>query len=278
VRLNSIRAMLTLALASVAFVLLGAACASSNAASGSNHSDRAPSGSLDTRSKNLLLVVNPSARARRLAFAHAREIVQSAAAPNLTLLGIYEQPTGIRKAPFDRPFISTRTVSLRPVSSAGCKGTEFQRKKCERDQEKLLKDEEQANAAAVELWKQKAVRTLDGLGRRGPTEEAPGNAWDLRGAFLQAGQSLKALDPGTRCVVLLGGVAVRNPPSHLRADLLAGTTVLIPGWNGTQKVQDRWSKKLSGAGARVSFLPQAVTDLELVDRVGSCLQGKAASS
>jgi hypothetical protein len=160
-----------------------------------------------------------------------------------------------------------------------CKGTEYQTKKCERantkaedDYQRASAEWKKANADATERWKRNTLGTLTRLARKAQTEEAPNNDWDLRGAFLQVGQLLSALATPTRCVVLLGGVAVRNPPDHLRADLLAGTSVIIPGWHGTQDVQDRWSRKLSDAGASPVFLPQAITDLALVDRVRTCLK------
>jgi hypothetical protein len=262
-------------------VLVAAACASSNAAV----LDTAPvSAAPDTTTKTLMLVVNPSARARA-GFDHAGQIIRGAATFNLTLLGIYEQPVGVRKSPFNRPFVSGAVTSVgappaRP-SLRDCShlDTDFQKKKCKRENERAVKDYNDGvqkwkndNGAALGGWKAKTSKILTHLAANGPTEEAA-NGWDLRGAFLQVGQNLKALETTRNCVVLLGGVAVRTPPEHLRADLLKGATVIIPGWTGTQKVQDRWYDRLSSAGAKPIILPQAVTDLKLVSTVASCLQG-----
>jgi hypothetical protein len=218
--------------------------------------------------------VNPSKRALRLELKHAKQIVDSVAAPELTLVGIYEQPAGVRRSPFNQPFLSQPSASVGtiPLKQDCSKGTEFQKKKCLRDYQKALADWRDANAGAVESWKQGVLAKLTRLARDGRTEEAPGNDWDLRGAFLEVGQSLAALATPVRCVVLLGGLVVRNPPDKLRADLLSGTSVVVSGWHGTQAVQDQWSKKFSDAGASVAFLPQAVTDLKLVDSVRACLR------
>jgi|tagenome__1003787_1003787.scaffolds.fasta_scaffold20926413_2 hypothetical protein len=262
-------------------VLVAAACASSNAAIlDTTPANVAP----DTTPKTLMFVVNPSARARALALDHAGQIVRGAAVFNLTLLGIYEEPVGIRKAPFNRPFISDQVPSVgtapTPPAKPHCGGTEFQTKKCERaygaavDKYNVaVQAWRNANGSALEAWKGHVSKALAHLAKNGPTEEAPDNRWDIRGAFLQVGQDVQALDTSRNCVVLLGGVAVRTPPDRLRADLLKGSTVIIPGWTGTQKVQDRWSERLSKAGANPVFLPQAVTDIKLVPTVAACLKG-----
>jgi hypothetical protein len=264
-------------------VVVAAACATSTAAV----FDTSPaSAAPDTTSKTVMLVVNPSARARSLAFEHAAEIIGGGATFNLTLLGIYEQPAGVRKPPFNRPFISDSVPSVgapptRPtLHDCSHLDTEYQKKKCKRDNERAVTDYNDAvrrwkndNGAVLAGWKSRTSRALRHLAKNGPTEEAPGNSWDLRAAFLQIGQDLKALETTRNCVVILGGVAVRTPPAHLRADLLKGATVIIPGWTGTQKVQDLWSQRLSSAGANAVILPQAVTDLRLVPTVAGCLQG-----
>jgi hypothetical protein len=277
-----------LALTAVGLVLLGAACASSDAAFGSEQPHRGPS-KADIAAKALMIVVNPSARARSLAFEHANQIVQTVASINLTLIGLYEQPTGVRKPPFNRPFVVDRTTSGKgaptPPPPVDCSkyDTEYKRKKCQREYDdavkrfnKQLDEWKRQTAKAVELWKGKVGRKLSELGRSGPTEEAANNDWDIRGAFLEVGQNIRAFRAPTNCVVLLGGVAVRKPPEHLRADLLAKATVIISGWTGTQKVQDQWSKRLFRAGAHVTFLTPAATELDLGPRVGSCLRGAPA--
>jgi hypothetical protein len=68
--------------------------------------------------------------------------------------------------------------------------------------------------------------------------------------------------PG-RCVVLLGGLAVKRPPERLPVGDLAGSTILAPGWQGTQRVQREWKARLEAAGGRIVFVPGTVTELEL---------------
>src|SRR5262249_13348658 len=113
-------------------VVVTAACASSNAAPlDTAKQSVAP----DTTPKALVLVVNPSARARSLAFDHAGQIVRGGATFNLMLLGIYEQPVGVRKALFNRPFIADQMLpvgtSPSPPAKPDCNrfDTEYQRKK-----------------------------------------------------------------------------------------------------------------------------------------------------
>ena len=231
----------------------------------------------------LVFLVNPSRRAHGPVFRHAREIVAAVARPEMNLIGFYEQVTADDGPPFDRAFIQTRSPSVGPeprISPApDCShGTRYQREKCKKDYEDRHEDEvaahdrwQAATNRALAGWKAGALGTLGRVAAAGRTHESPNGVWNLRKGLTDAGQIIQALNTPTRCVVLLGGLAVRQPPPRLPTGVLADTTLVVAGWRGTPKVQDAWRRILEPVGASIVFLPGAITDLQLVDSVRGCL-------
>ena len=229
----------------------------------------------------LILIVNPSRRAHELVFRHAADIVQGVAGPRMNLIGIYEQRTSDDGYPFDRAFVTTRSPwrpppQLTPLPQ--CSGTNYQRKRCERENKKVREREVAAQDQwhvdldrDVRKWREDVIEDIGKVAAAEKTEESPDGVWDLRGALMTAGHTLKTLKTPVRCIVLLGGLAVRQPPPHLPTNLLTGTTLIAAGWRGTPRVQEAWNEVLAPAGARMVFLPEAVTDVELVGRVRQCL-------
>jgi hypothetical protein len=228
----------------------------------------------------LVFLVNPSRRVRADSFQHAAQIVRAVASPGLAVVGIYEQRTIDDGHPFDLPFIQTKTPPLPSHPAApkltSCGGTTFQKDECQKQQ--ASQDEnyaeavnvwEQRTSQTVQAWNDQTVAHLERLSTRGKTEESPN--WDLRGALLKADQILAAEPAPRQCVVPLGGLVVRRPPGDLPGDLLRKTTLIVPGWQGTRRVQQEWNHALPYT--MVKFLPQAVTDLGLVDAVTNCLHG-----
>jgi hypothetical protein len=231
----------------------------------------------------LVLVVNPSSRAHALVFKHAREILAAVARPRMSVVGLYQQHSSDDGAPFDRAFMSTSSPRpLRPPpplhERENCSGPGVKKTRCHKTQDR--KETEALDARGtwrrelderVQAWRDEGLRTLEELEASNVTEESPDGLWDLRGALLNAGTNLQALDAPVQCVVLLGGLAVKAPPASLPTEALANSTLIVAGWRGTLEVQEGWQNVLTAAGIKIEFLPQAVTGLELVSRVKECL-------
>jgi hypothetical protein len=261
-------------------VLIGAAL---TLGAGSGADARSAAAPQAAKPSALVFLVNPSRRAHNPVFRHAQEIVREVARPELSLIGFYEQVTADDGAPFDRAFIQTRSPSVGPeprMSPApDCShGTRYQRDKCAKDYESRHGDEieahdrwQAATDRALAAWKNGAIGTLRRVAAAGRTHESPSGVWNLRKGLTDAGQIIQALNAPTRCVVLLGGLAVRQPPPRLPTGVLADTTLVVAGWRGTPKVQSAWRRILEPVGASIVFLPEAITELQLVDSVRGCL-------
>ena len=227
-------------------------------------------------STTITVVVSPSRLARTKAMTHFAQIVEALPGPNVTIVGTFEQIKADDGRPFDQAFLISRSPALpalpvaQPVGSP-CTGTIYQRKSCERAEQGARS----ANAArsrqyqlnvstAYTMWQRSVVAQLMRLSTSGPTEESPNGVWNLRGALTVVGQMLAILPPGPRCVVLLGGLAVRRPPAALPIDLLNEVDIVAAGWQGTQKQEETWRTALQPAGASITFLPNTITDLMLL--------------
>jgi hypothetical protein len=231
------------------------------------------------RPSSLLLVVNPSKNSHALAFRHARTILRAVARPRMVLIGLYEQKTTDDGKPFDRPFAEA-TGPWRPPPSPlrarhFCKeSTRFRTERCKKRfarWQRALNDD-------VRSWSDAESDALSRIERDGRTEEAPYGVWNLSEVLLRAGVSLAAAHTPIRCIVLLGGLAVRQPPPQLVVGQLRKTTLIAAGWRGTPSVQEAWMKALAPAGASIVFVPQAVTDIKLVEAVDRCLDGRPAEN
>src|SRR5205085_4130172 len=102
-----------------------------------------------------------------------------------------------------------------------------------------------------------------------------GGVWALNEVLSRTAETLAAAPTPARCIVLLGGLAVRQPAPQLEVEQLRGSVMIVAGWRGLQRVQTAWKKALAPAGASIVFLTEAATDTYLLDDVRACLDGKA---
>jgi hypothetical protein len=239
----------------------------------------------------LVFVVNPSQRVHKAVFRHAREIVQATARPRMRLVGIYEQETTDDGPPYDRHFLSELgpgAQSKRPAAPKleDCSkfDTGHNKRKCaqrntkkEEEHRALVRRWEAHLTGKVSAWRERVVQALSRVEARNPTRESSTGLWDLRGALMRTGTILASRPTPARCVVLLGGLAVKPPPNRWPTRDLNGATLIAAGWRGTPAVQDAWNSVLTPAGAKIKFLPGDVTDLDLVASVRSCLAGPPAA-
>jgi hypothetical protein len=242
----------------------------------------------------VVMVVNPSRRVRRGVFRHAREIVAQTARPRMRVVGIYEQVSTDDGAPFDRHFLSESGVAadrprpkLPPEPQPRCSDldTDFRRKECERKYDAKVAEAKQeqrrwhaALRSKVDAWRHRALSTLERVQATHPSKESSSGLWDLRGALIRTGSILVSRPTDARCVVLLGGLAVKPPPPRWPTKDLAGATLIAAGWRGTPAVRDAWTNVLAPAGARIEFLPADVTELDLVASVRTCVTTKAPAT
>jgi hypothetical protein len=235
------------------------------------------------KSADLTIVVNPSRLAEQRSFEHAIEIVDKTAAPNLAVVGIWEGYSTDDGPPFDRPWISTTSPSPGappelPKLAKCDSGTEFHRKKCLNAQSEkfaqaldALRTWRHNVDVQVVRWKHETAAQIKRVAAASRTEEAPENLWNLRDALLRSGQIFAAMPATHRCLVLLGGMAVKPPPSELALGNLAGVTMIASGWRGTGYVQTAWNDALAKVGTKVIFVPVSVTEITLLQNVTSCL-------
>lgn len=209
----------------------------------------------------------------------------------MTLLGLYEQRTSDDGAPFDRAFISSASPAPNPpprlTPRPACnQGLSYVQGRCR----KRFKKQHAVELAALNTWNAKATSDLAGwkseiadaltrIADGGKTEETgPSQVWNLNAVLLRGGETMAAVPAATQCVVLLGGLAVRQPPPDLPVGQLQSVTLIAAGWRGTPRVQDAWRKALAPAGASIVFLPEAATDIKLVEEVRNCLDGKSPTA
>jgi hypothetical protein len=220
----------------------------------------------------LVFVVNPSRHVRPAALRHAAAVLRVTRPGRLNVTGIFEQATADDGPPFDRVLLATTTPPPPPSphsapAPSSCTGTSWQKAQCRSARARAYEQavvRARAWRARLErdyrAWVKVTVAKLNALSDL-PTEESA--SWNIRAALLRAGQALTAEGTPGKCVVLLGGLAVNRPPTRLPVGVLAGATILAPGWRGTERIQREWRARLEPAGARIVFLPGTVTELEL---------------
>ena len=126
-------------------------------------------------------------------------------------------------------------------------------------------------AVASTKWAKDWVKRLNDPVLRRTTEGGSGTKWLLGPALRKAG-TIFATEPNpTQCLVMLGGLAVLDPPSGVSITSLKNTTLIAAGWNGTDKVQRKWKAALAKVGSKIIFLPVEVTRLSLTEYVSRCL-------
>jgi hypothetical protein len=255
------------ALAALSIAALASGCGGSPADSGPAGLAAQPS-----EPSTLFFVVNPSSRAHKGVFTNAREIVAGVARTDLQVVGIYEQVSSDDGPPFDRAFIQTGSPARSLPKDCSGLSTTYLKRKCQNENDAASAKVEQELAG----WQQDTLAELTRIEKAGRTLESPEGRWNLRDALMRTGENLDSLDTPVRCVVLLGGLAVKQPPPQLPTGQLKGATLIAAGWRGTPQVQQAWRDVLTPAGAQIDFLPEAVTKLKLVPRVKSCLDAGAA--
>jgi hypothetical protein len=226
----------------------------------------------------LVLVVNPSKRAHDDAFANATRVVRRVARLRLGVYGIYEQVTAHDRPPFGKAFVASTSPDpkrSRPKLEECSKyDTEYARERCkQKNQHKIDDSREELHRVVVE-WRTKTVRHINAVANRGLTKESPHGQWNLAGTLNEATNIFAATAAPNRCLVLLGGLAVRKPRRF--AGRLDGVTVFATGWRGTPGVQEEWRRWMKAAGGTIEFIPQAVTRDVLPSRVAACLDGDSS--
>jgi hypothetical protein len=218
----------------------------------------------------LVFVINPSRRARAGSLRHAETILRAAPHGDLRVVALFEQVTADDGPPFDRVLLESRTPPEPPAAevAATCSGTSWQRATCRDTASRASANASMRFRAAHAAWVKHGVGQLRAL-RTQPAEES--SKWNIRAALLRAGQTAQAAGTPRRCVVLLGGLAVRYPPARLPRHVLGGVHILAPGWQGTTRVQRSWKRSLAAVGASIAFLPETLTELELNRMTARCL-------
>jgi hypothetical protein len=256
----------------LAAIAVAVAAARSDAAAPRSHALAEPS--------TLVLVVNPSKRVHEDAFANATFVVRKVARLRLGLYGIYEQVTAHDRPPFGESFVASSSPDpkdSRPaLEDCSTYDTEYARKRCEARNRRKWDDWRDQLQADVAKWRKKTVRDIEAVAKRGRTNESPDGHWNLAGTLTEAANIFAATATPNRCLVLLGGLAVRQPPRL--AARLDGATVFATGWTGTPRVQDAWRRALKAAGATIEFIPEAVTRDVLPSHVKACLDGDSSPS
>lgn len=231
----------------------------------------------------LVAVVNPSRKVRKNAFDNLIRVVRKSDNPRLTVVAIYEQKSPDDGPPFNQAIISaTRSPApparptLQPDGIKTCSGTEFKKKKCE--QRKLsatveyrddLEKRRRKMSLSNQSWATGIVEKLRLAQKNDPTEES--SEWNIRAALLRVDHILGSIPSEPRCVVLLGGLAVRPPPRGMVLKHFQDATVIVAGWRGTHKLQAEWGDELQKFGAEIIFVPAETTLLQLGDKVLACL-------
>lgn len=241
-------------------------------------------------SAGLVLIVNPSKLAKNLEVTHAKSIIRAVGGQNMTLFGIYEQVTAQDPHPYDLPFLQLKGFlarHMKPIEFHGIRIPEdsacdhagwehFRKAKCHHLFADWKTKDDAFVRSQIDGWRAQAIAGVNTMAAQSAKES---KNWNLKGALVAAGGLLQpptGVPAQKNCVVLVGGLAVRQPPPGLEQELasdglLKGTEVVVAGWRSTPGVQDAWNKVGAKTGTRFTFLREEATEVYLVPTVRHCV-------